>query len=181
MLRRFRPRLTYANVMVTILAFIVLGGGAYAAFRLPRNSVRSKNIVNGQVKSVDLAKEATFKSAGLANDATSDCSSTPNQWASLQPGVGPVGYQRDQLGYVHLSGVAERCGTPAPVNNIFSLPAGYRPKPDVLYPAVKGVGPGAVEVQPDGHVVAFNTVDGDRFTLNAISFRCAPSGKNGCP
>src|SRR6476620_12298913 len=54
-MRRIRDHLTYANVMVTILAFIVLGGGAYAAFRLPKNSVRSKNIVNGQVKRPDLA------------------------------------------------------------------------------------------------------------------------------
>jgi hypothetical protein len=28
---RIRPRLSYANVMVTLLAFVVLGGGAYAA------------------------------------------------------------------------------------------------------------------------------------------------------
>jgi hypothetical protein len=31
MLERVRPRLTYANVMVTIIAVAVLGGGAYAA------------------------------------------------------------------------------------------------------------------------------------------------------
>jgi hypothetical protein len=60
-LRRFRPRLSYANVMVTILAFIVLGGGAYAAFHLPRNSVRSRNIVNGQVKPADTSKALGFK------------------------------------------------------------------------------------------------------------------------
>ena len=35
MRQRLRSHLTYPNVMVTILAFIVLGGGAYAAFRLP--------------------------------------------------------------------------------------------------------------------------------------------------
>jgi hypothetical protein len=40
--------------MVTLLAFIVLGGSAYAAFHLPKNSVRSKNIVNGSVESTDL-------------------------------------------------------------------------------------------------------------------------------
>lgn len=46
-----RPRLTYANVMVTILAFIVLGGGAYAAGKaaLKRNSVGTKQIKNGAV------------------------------------------------------------------------------------------------------------------------------------
>ena len=54
MRERLRPHLTYANVMVTLLAFIVLGGSAYAAFHLPKNSVRSKNIVNGSVGSTDL-------------------------------------------------------------------------------------------------------------------------------
>jgi hypothetical protein len=44
--------------MVTLLAFVVLGGAAYAAFHLPRNSVRSSNIVNGQVKSKDIARAA---------------------------------------------------------------------------------------------------------------------------
>jgi len=45
-----KPRLTYANVMVTILAFIVLGGGAYAAAgNLAKNSVGKKQIKNGAV------------------------------------------------------------------------------------------------------------------------------------
>jgi hypothetical protein len=52
---RLRSHLTYANVMVTLLAFVVLGGGAYAAFHLPKDSVRSRNIVNGQVRKADLA------------------------------------------------------------------------------------------------------------------------------
>jgi hypothetical protein len=56
-----RRQLTYANVMVTILGFIVLGGGAYAAFRLPKNSVRSRNIVNGQVRRADTSNALGFK------------------------------------------------------------------------------------------------------------------------
>jgi hypothetical protein len=52
--QRLRSHLTYANVMATLAVFLVLGGGAYAAFHLPRNSVRSKNIVNGSVGSADL-------------------------------------------------------------------------------------------------------------------------------
>ena len=52
--RRIGTRLTYANVMATIAVFIALGGGAYAAFSLPRDSVKSKHIVDGQVKSADV-------------------------------------------------------------------------------------------------------------------------------
>ena len=53
---RFRP--TYANVIATLALFLVLGGAAYATFQLPKNSVKSKNIVNGQVKAIDLAPNA---------------------------------------------------------------------------------------------------------------------------
>ena len=45
MIRKLRDNLTYANVMVTVLAFIVLGGAtAYAAFRVPPNSVGSRQL-----------------------------------------------------------------------------------------------------------------------------------------
>jgi hypothetical protein len=53
MLSSVRRRLTYANVASTIALFLALGGGM--AFALSRDSVRSKNIVDGQVKAVDLA------------------------------------------------------------------------------------------------------------------------------
>jgi len=55
---RLRPKFSYANVMVTILAFIVLGGGAYAATQLPRNSVGSKQIRKGSIKPSDLSAKA---------------------------------------------------------------------------------------------------------------------------
>jgi hypothetical protein len=61
---RIRSRLTYANVMATLAVFLILGGGAYAAFHLPRNSVRSKNIVNGQVKGTDVAEGTLGKVPG---------------------------------------------------------------------------------------------------------------------
>ena len=49
-MRRLRPHLTYANVMVTLLAIGALTGGvAYAA-----NTIGSSDIINGQVKSPDI-------------------------------------------------------------------------------------------------------------------------------
>jgi hypothetical protein len=41
---QLRSRLTHANVMATIAAFLALGGGAYAAVTLPSNSVGSRQI-----------------------------------------------------------------------------------------------------------------------------------------
>jgi hypothetical protein len=42
-----RKRLSYANVMATLAVFISLGGGAFAALRLPANSVGTKQLKRG--------------------------------------------------------------------------------------------------------------------------------------
>ena len=69
MFRKLRGSLTYANVMVTLLVFVVLGGGAYAAFTLPKNSVRSKNIVNNQVRGKDVKESSLRQVPSAANGA----------------------------------------------------------------------------------------------------------------
>jgi Collagen triple helix repeat (20 copies) len=62
-LKRLRPHLTYANVMSTIAVFILLGGGAYAATKLPKNSVGTPQIKNNAV-TTGKVKNGTL----LAND-----------------------------------------------------------------------------------------------------------------
>lgn len=52
---RLRTHISFANVISVIALFIALSVGAYAAFHLPNNSVKSKNIVKAQVKRSDLA------------------------------------------------------------------------------------------------------------------------------
>jgi hypothetical protein len=47
--RGLRGKLTYANVVSTLCLFILLGGGAYAAIRLPKNSVGTSQLKNGAV------------------------------------------------------------------------------------------------------------------------------------
>jgi hypothetical protein len=173
-MRRIRSRLTYSNVMVTLLAFVVLGGGAYAAFHLPKNSVRSKNIVNRQVKSKDLSP-AKFKNAGL-EDFPGACGGL-NQWLN---NAGPnafdrVSYARDGLGFVHLRGVALRCGGAA--STVFQLPSGFRPgrTQSVVVPASSG--PTNLQIEKTGKV----NIGGDIVSFAGVAFRCAPSGKHGCP
>jgi hypothetical protein len=53
-----RPKLTYANVMATIAVFIALGGASYAALKLPKNSVGSKQIKKNAVTTVKVKNEA---------------------------------------------------------------------------------------------------------------------------
>src|SRR3954453_21723387 len=50
MFARIRSKLTYANVVATLALFLALGGGAYAAFKLPKNSVGSKQIKKNAVR-----------------------------------------------------------------------------------------------------------------------------------
>jgi hypothetical protein len=181
-MRRIRGHMTYANVMATLAVFLVLGGGAYAAFHLPRNSVRSRNIVNGQVKQQDLAKPPPFKSAGLkGNTVVGVCTSTPHQWASLDA-YGRVGYYRDLDGIVHLTGIAMYCNPPS--NVIFRLPAGYRP-PGGIQLQVSGDSQGQLRsIALDGktgNVTVSGLSKGNSEFLDGVSFRCGPLGKYGCP
>lgn len=53
-----RPRLSYANVMATIAVFIALGGASYAAIKLPKNSVGSKQLKKNAVTGVKVKNEA---------------------------------------------------------------------------------------------------------------------------
>jgi hypothetical protein len=56
MLARVAARLTYANVVATLALFVALGGGAYAAFKLPANSVGTKQIKDEAVTPAKLAR-----------------------------------------------------------------------------------------------------------------------------
>ena len=75
-----RTRLNYANVMATVAVFLALGGGAYAAIKLPKDSVTSKQIKNKSVKGKDLAgksvKSAKIKSSAVNGSKVKDDSLT---------------------------------------------------------------------------------------------------------
>jgi len=57
-LKKLRGRLTYANVVSTICLFILLGGAAYAAVTLPKNSVGSKQIKKNAVTTAKIKDQA---------------------------------------------------------------------------------------------------------------------------
>jgi hypothetical protein len=67
-MQRLRGKLTYANVMVTLLTFVVLGGGAAVAAeqlgrntvgtpQLKKNAVTSAKVKDGSLKAQDFEKE----------------------------------------------------------------------------------------------------------------------------
>jgi hypothetical protein len=166
--------------MATIAVFLVLGGGAYAAFHLPRNSVRSKNIVNGQVKKPDLA--GTLKSTPTIHKVNGPGEPQfQNGWTNYGFGGAPAVFFRDREGVVHLQGTIAG-GTET---RVFTIPRGYRPSAGQEFAALTvNSGPSRVinqlEVQSTGDVVLYDPV-GVFASLSGITFRCAPSGQNGCP
>lgn len=61
-MRRLRPVLSYANLTATLALVVALTGGAYAAARLPRNSVSTHQLAPGAVRAADIAADAVTSS-----------------------------------------------------------------------------------------------------------------------
>src|SRR5438445_13012754 len=51
-----RRHLTYANVVASLALFIALGGGAYAALKLPKNSVTTVQVKNRSLLAKDFKR-----------------------------------------------------------------------------------------------------------------------------
>jgi hypothetical protein len=68
MRQRLRSHLTYANVMATVAVFLALGGGAYAAFHLKKNSVGPRQLKNNAVSTKKL-RDGAVTTAKIANNA----------------------------------------------------------------------------------------------------------------
>jgi hypothetical protein len=64
---KLRNRLSYANVIATLALFLALGGGAFAAFKAPKNSVTTKSIKNNAVKTSKIADGAVTEPKIAAN------------------------------------------------------------------------------------------------------------------
>jgi hypothetical protein len=92
MFAKLRSRLTYANVMVTILAIIVVGGGgAYAAskVKLKNNSVSTRKIRDGAVTGPKLA-DGAVTGPKLAAGAVSADKVLPNSLTGAEINQGTL-------------------------------------------------------------------------------------------
>jgi hypothetical protein len=255
MLRRIRPQLTYANVMVTLLAFGARAGGtAYAA-----NTILSADIVDGEVKTPDIATGAvvgaklatnavtsgrvadgSLRGADVLDDsltgadidestlATGGGVGTPEAWHDVAAGsttedrcadarvtavfcsardsfdpkyypwrnyggaFSPVAFYKDQLGIIHLKGLAQAALQYGTVDleerPIFRLPAGYRPQTRRVFTSVgtniedsAEVAIGRIDIIPNGLVTLVHacgielgeqcSASGADVTLDGITFR----------
>ncbi len=73
-MNQLRKRLTYANVIATLALFIALGGVSYAAFKLPKNSVGTRQLKKAAVTGAKVKPESipgsALKAGTLSNLAT---------------------------------------------------------------------------------------------------------------
>jgi hypothetical protein len=136
-MRRIRRHLTFANVASAVALFVAIGGGSAYALT-GSNTVFSDDIVNGQVKSPDLAKLTVTPVRPNPQQPTDPCQSGEvgifcafvgsagyRGWKNLGQGYANVAYARDGLGIVHLQGTMWNPGPPH--FPAFVLPPGYRP------------------------------------------------------
>jgi hypothetical protein len=119
-------------------------------------------------------------------------------WSNYGGEFADAAYFRDQEGIVHLRGLVRAvdgsnvaCGNGSSsdwrINDINPLPLGYRPEDRVMSTVSSNDKPGRVDVTANfGFVVMENNyptfADAKQWLqLDGISFRCGPSGQNGCP
>ena len=161
-MRRIRRHLTFANVVAAIALFLALGGGTAVALN-GANTVFSDDIVNGEVKSPDLAKLAFTPVQPNPGTSADPCASGqtgvfcgtegvfPRNWSNYGAPYGSVAYARDGLGLVHLH------GTMVDVNNAvsrvsFILPLGYRPAATREFAVAYGQGNGCPTASCDERI-----------------------------
>lgn len=79
-MKRLRPRLTFANVTSMLALFIALGGSAYAATKLQKNTVGTKQIKANAVTTAKLKKNsvtgAKIKAGAVTGEKVADGSLT---------------------------------------------------------------------------------------------------------
>jgi hypothetical protein len=93
-MKRFLPQLTYANVVSTLCLFLLLGGGAaFAATKLAKNSVGTKQIKNNAISTAKIKKGAVtgakvnLSSLGTVPTATNATNAVNAAALGGQPGA----------------------------------------------------------------------------------------------
>jgi hypothetical protein len=138
--------------------------------------------------STDLVTQGTeaWHELGVAgNDCTANdqfCGGPNCQWQNLGGNNSTGAYLRDRLGFVHLKGIVQVSGSDLTGCSglIFVLPPGYRSAKIEAFAVPSNDALGVIYLQFGGPYLQAGqgTV---WVSLDGISFRCEPSGSNGCP
>jgi hypothetical protein len=118
------------------------------------------------------------------------CNANDCAWGNLIESFSSGAYYRDPSGVVHLKGVVKRTSVSCTGTSgrIFVLPAGYRPAKSSVYAVLSDDQLGVIYIEtddspggPGGRVRLQSGNPNAWVSLDGISFRCEPSGVNGCP
>ena len=108
MRKRVRDRLTYANLMATVAVFVAFGGGAYAV-GLAKNSVKSKQIKDGAVKTAELGPDSVTSAKVAAGALLASDFANGELPAGARGAEGPQG----ERGPAGVAGPTGATGAPA--------------------------------------------------------------------
>jgi hypothetical protein len=192
---RWADKITYANVVATLVLVLVVGGsGAYAGSQLAKHSVGTKQLKNEAVTSAKIkdgavtGRQVDESSLGKVPNAThadgaglADSVAAPeaphlvgasgqpafvSPWANNGGDFGPTSFYKDREGVVHLAGLASG-------NNagdlVFVLPSGYRPANSLLFVTFGYSGAATdVLIKANGEVHAGNQYE---VSLEGVTFR----------
>jgi len=166
------------------------------------NATNAASATNsGNADTLDGKNSTAFQELGSEGWTTLDLNdaagTTACNWVGFGGGFATPSYFRDRDGVVHLRGLAKAVdGTsfacsaiPGFDENIVAvggLPDGYRPEQRSLFGITSNNKPGRIDVFANGTISAFvgypTYADMEVWVaLDGISWRCGPSGVNGCP
>jgi hypothetical protein len=181
-----------------------LKNGAVTNPKLAANSVGGAKVIDNSLTGADINQS----SLGLAAEPWHNVGNGPGDavqfrltarchWQNFDAGTfNAAAFTRDRSGFVHLKGLVkavskgvgdQACGASNGIADyyIFFLPPGYAPAQQEVHATLSNHVLGRVNVFADGGVsFEFPTTWSDAhqwIVLDGISFRCAPSGADGCP
>jgi hypothetical protein len=143
----------------------------------------------GPATEATLAPAEPWHEIGSAGNPGFDtCSVFPSEipWENNRPDTdATAAFYRDPYGVVHLKGSVKCSEDPGPGYTIFRLPPGYFPSKIQWWLVPADNGPVTIVAENYGtraDVIYLNGQRaGDRISLDGISWRCSPSGVDGCP
>ena len=117
-----RPRINYSNVMASVAVFLVLGGGAYAALSVPKNSITSKQIKKGSIKRSDLAKSSVGKKQ-IKNNAVNGSKVADDSLTGADIDESTLGAvsNSERVGGTQVRQISYRAEANTPAEELFSI------------------------------------------------------------
>ena len=140
--------------------------------------LRSRSVIEGPERA---PHRSMYKAMGLSDeDLSKPLIGVANTWNEVTPSSpfsnygstwDTCAYMKDSNGVVHLKGLVT--GTHTGASTIFTLPSGYRPSKERMFPCISSASPDRalrVDIQADGDVIVDSTHSG-WVSISNISFK----------